>query len=230
VRAIAKAFECSINDVLLACVAGAIGSYLRDSGEDTGAKEIRTMVPINLRSGEQVHELGNRFGLVPLLLPIGIANPVERVYAIRGRMDEIKGGYQPLLAFGALALAGLMIRPAHQAMMKLFARKATAVITNVPGPEKPLRLCGAAIEQVMFWAPRAGDIGMGVSMLSYANAVQFGLITDRKLCPDPEKIIERFAPEFETLLLAAMMLPWSDDKKPGKRTPKNRPADDDPRR
>jgi hypothetical protein len=47
-------------------------------------------------------------------------------------------------------------------------------------------------------------------MLSYASAVQFALITDRKLCPDPGKIIERFAPEFETLLLAAMMLPWSE--------------------
>ena len=62
----------------------------------------------------------------------------------------------------------------------------------------------------MFWVPQSGDIGVGVSILSYAGGVQFGLITDRKLCPDPQAIIARFAPEFEKLLLVTMMLPWGE--------------------
>ena len=61
----------------------------------------------------------------------------------------------------------------------------------------------------MFWVPQSGDIGVGVSILSYGGGVQFGLITDAALCPDPEAIIERFAPEFEKLLLLALMMPWA---------------------
>ncbi len=208
VKAISKALGCSINDVLLSSVAGAIGDYLRDKGEDPAGKEIRAMVPVNLRPLEKAHQLGNRFGLVPLTLPIGIANPVERVYAVRARMNELKGSYQPLLAFGVLAVAGLLIKPVQAALLNMFAKKATAVMTNVPGPKEPLKFCGCTVKQVMFWVPQSGDIGMGVSILSYGGGVQFGLITDKKLCPDPEAIIERFAPEFEKLLLLTLMLPW----------------------
>ena len=92
------------------------------------------MVPVNLRPLEEAYKLGNRFGLVPLVLPIGIANPIERLIAVRARMAELKGSYQPLLAFGILALSGLMIKPVQSAITGLFAKKATAVMTNVPGP------------------------------------------------------------------------------------------------
>jgi diacylglycerol O-acyltransferase / wax synthase len=66
------------------------------------------------------------------------------------------------------------------------------------------------VRQVMFWVPQSGDIGLGVSILSYAGGVQFGLITDDRLCPDPDAIIEQFQPEFERLLYLAMMLPWGE--------------------
>lgn len=208
VKAIGKGLGCSVNDVLLACVAGAIGGYLREQGEDTAGKEIRAMVPVNLRPMEKAYKLGNQFGLVPLVLPIGIVNPIERVYAVRARMQELKGSYQPLLAFAVLAVAGLLIKPMQDALLNLFAKKATAVMTNVPGPGTPLKICGATLEQVMFWVPQSGEIGVGVSILSYGGGVQFGLITDAQLCPEPQKIIERFAPEFQKLLLVTLMLPW----------------------
>ena len=73
-------------------------------------KEIRAMVPVNLRPLDQAWQLGNRFGLAPLVLPIGIDNPVERVYAVRARMNELKASYQPLLAFAVLAVAGQMVQ------------------------------------------------------------------------------------------------------------------------
>lgn len=210
VRSVGKALGASINDVLLACAAGAIGGYLAAKDEDPTGKEIRAMVPVNLRPLEKAHQLGNRFGLVPLVLPIGIANPVQRVYAVRRRMNELKGSYQPVLAFGVLAIAGLLVKPVQHALLNLFAKKATAVMTNVPGPKEPLKFCGATLRQTMFWVPQSGDIGMGVSILSYGGGVQFGLITDSTLCPDPEAIIERFAPEFEKLLLVTLMLPWGE--------------------
>jgi diacylglycerol O-acyltransferase len=209
VKTISKGLNCSINDVLLACVAGAIGQYLRERGDDPTGQQIRAMVPVNLRPLDQAWQLGNKFGLAPLELPIGIHNPIERVYAVRQRMSELKGSYQPLLAFAVLAIAGLMIKPVQDAILNLFAKKATAVMTNVPGPGKPLTFCGSTIRQTMFWVPASGHIGVGVSILSYAGGVQFGLITDSALCPDPQAIIERFQPEFDKLLLVTLMLPWS---------------------
>jgi WS/DGAT/MGAT family acyltransferase len=211
VKTISKGLNCSINDVLLSCVAGAIGQYLRERGDDPTGQEIRAMVPVNLRPLDQAWQLGNKFGLAPLVLPIGIHNPIERVYAVRQRMSELKGSYQPLLAFAVLAIAGLMIKPVQDAILNLFAKKATAVMTNVPGPAKPLTFCGSTIRQTMFWVPASGHIGVGVSILSYAGGVQFGLITDSSLCPDPQAIIDRFQPEFDKLLLVTLMLPWGDE-------------------
>ena len=210
VKAVGKAIGCSVNDVLLACVAGAFGEYLREQGDDPSGCEIRAMVPVNLRPLEQAHELGNRFGLVPLVLPIGIDNPIERVYAVRRRMQELKGSYQPVLAFAMLAVAGLLIKPAQDALLNLFAKKTTAVMTNVPGPGRPLEFCGATLRQTMFWVPQSGHIGIGVSILSYGGGVQFGLIADEQLCARPQQVIDRFGPEFEKLLLLTLMLPWGE--------------------
>jgi diacylglycerol O-acyltransferase / wax synthase len=210
VKVVGKALNCSINDVLLACVAGAIGAYLKEQGDDPAGKEIRAMVPVNLRPIEKAWQLGNRFGLAPLTLPIGIENPIERVYAVRTRMGQLKDSYQPLLAFAVLSVAGLMIKPVQDGLLGLFAKKATAVMTNVPGPAVPLKFCGSTLRQNMFWVPASGDIGVGVSILSYGGGVQFGLITDKKLCPHPQQIIDRFEPEFEKLLLVTMMLPWAE--------------------
>ena len=208
VKAVGRAFGVSINDVLLACVAGAIGAYLRGKGDDPTGQEIRAMVPVNLRPLEEAYKLGNRFGLAPLVLPIGMSHPVERLYAVRARMNELKTSYQPLLAFAILTASGFFIKPLQAAITGLFAKKTTAVMTNVPGPTAPLRICGRTVRQMMFWVPQSGDIGMGVSILSYAGGVQFGLITDAKMCPDPEAVIASFAPEFERLLWLALMAPW----------------------
>ena len=168
------------------------------------------MVPVNLRPLEEAHHLGNRFGLAPVVLPIGVDNPVERVYEVRRRMSEMKGSMQPLMAFGLLAVAGLLIKPAQDAMLGLFSKKTTAVMTNVPGPREKLRFCGATLEQSLFWVPQSGTVGLGVSILSYGGGVQFGVISDATLCPDPQKIIDQFEPEFAKLAMVTLMLPWNN--------------------
>ena len=210
VKAVGKALNCSINDVLLSCVAGAIGEYLKSLGDDVTGQEIRAMVPVNLRPIEQAHQLGNRFGLAPVVLPIGLDNPIERVYEVRRRMSQLKGSLQPLLAFGLLAVAGLVIKPVQDAMLNLFGKKTTAVMTNVPGPRDKLRFCGATLEQSMFWVPQSGTVGLGVSILSYGGGVQFGVIADATLCPEPQKIIDEFEPEFARLSMVTLMLPWDE--------------------
>jgi WS/DGAT/MGAT family acyltransferase len=210
VKAVGKALGCSVNDVLLSCAAGAFGQWMREQGDDTRDKSIRAMVPVNLRPVEEAWKLGNRFGLAPLVLPVGIENPIERAYEVRRRMDEMKQSTQPLLAYAVLAASALFVKPVQDSILGLFARKSTAVMTNVPGPREPLFLCGSRLRQSLFWVPASGDIGVGVSILSYAGGVQFGLITDEHLCPYPQQVVERFAMQFEHLLLMALMLPWGE--------------------
>jgi WS/DGAT/MGAT family acyltransferase len=208
VKAIGKALGASVNDVLLSCVAGALRGYLDDKGDPTDGVMIRALVPVNLRPPEKAYRLGNRFGVVFLDLPIGIENPIERLYSVRANMGTLKGSLQPILTLGLLAAAGAGPKLLQDQLVTVLARNATAVMTNVPGPQQPLYMAGARIERFMFWVPQSGDIGMGASILSYNGEVQFGLITDRKLCPDPERVIARFRPEFEKLVLTTLLAPW----------------------
>lgn len=210
VRAVSKALHCSINDVLLACVAGAIGEYLKAQGDSVAGKEIRAMVPVNLRPMAQACQLGNQFGLAPVVLPIGLDNPLARVFEVRRRMAELKGSMQPLLSYALLALAGMAVKPAQDVMLSLFSKKTTAVMTNVPGPRDKLKFCGSTLEQTLFWVPQSGTVGLGVSILSYGGGVQFGIISDTTLCPEPQAIIDQFEPEFAKLSLLTLMLPWGD--------------------
>jgi diacylglycerol O-acyltransferase len=208
VKAISKAYDCSINDVLMASVAGALRAYLVDKGDRVAPDcELRVMVPVNLRKaspGTQ-QKLGNAFGLVPLVLPVGIEDPVARLFEVRQRMTDLKGSYTALVAMSLLGVLGATPKQVQSEIQNYFARKATAVMSNVPGPQTPLYLAGSQLDQVMFWVPQSGDIGVGVSILSYNGGVQFGIVTDDALARDPDQIISRFAPEFEKLVLLALM-------------------------
>jgi WS/DGAT/MGAT family acyltransferase len=211
VKAIGRALGASVNDVLLSCVAGALRGYLGEKGDDPAGVMMRALVPVNLRPVEKAYRLGNQFGLVFLDLPIGIENPVERLYAVRANMDALKHSYQPIIALGLLAAMGSGPKMLQEVLLQALARNASAVMTNVPGPQEPLYIAGGRIDSLMFWVPQSGDIGMGVSIISYDNAVQFGVITDRVLCPDPDRVIARFRTEFEKLVLTTLMSPWPRD-------------------
>ncbi len=213
IKAVGYALGCSVNDVLLACVAGALRAYFVDRGEAVDGAELRAMVPVNLRSPGDA-TLGNKFGLVPVLLPVGMENPIQRVFEVRERMAELKHGYTAVLAMGLLGVIGIAPRSVQRQIAEVLAAKASAVMTNVPGPQQPLYLAGTKIERVMFWVPQSGSIGMGVSILSYNGAVQFGLVTDKKICREPQQIIDRFRPEFEKLVNALLLLPWGKPVNP----------------
>ncbi|HEY5800704.1 MAG TPA: wax ester/triacylglycerol synthase family O-acyltransferase [Burkholderiaceae bacterium] len=206
VKAIGKAFGCSINDVLMASVAGAIGAYLREKGDTVEHDaQFRAMVPVNLRKASSSHKLGNAFGLVPLVLPIGIEDPVERLLELHARMNDLKGSYTALVAMSLLGVLGAAPKPLQSEVQGYFSKKASAVMSNVPGPQAPLYLAGCKLDQIMFWVPQSGDIGVGISILSYNGGVQFGIVTDDAMAGDPGAIIARFEPEFEKLVMLALM-------------------------
>jgi diacylglycerol O-acyltransferase len=208
VKAIAHALGCSVNDMLLTAVAGALRSYLEDRGENAAGVEVRAMVPVNLRKPGREFELGNYFGVIGLMLPVGIENPLTRLYELRRRMDDLKKSYEPPVTLGLFAALGYAPKLVQDALFDLLATRATAVMTNVPGPQYPLYLAGSRLKQIMFWVPQSGNIGMGVSILSFDGKVQFGLITDAEMVPEPQEIIDRFAPEFEKLVYFALMEDW----------------------
>ncbi|MEJ8566818.1 WS/DGAT/MGAT family O-acyltransferase [Elongatibacter sediminis] len=207
VKALGKALGCTVNDVLIASVSGALRAYLRELDPDADCPEIRATVPVNLRPLEHARELGNHFGLVFLSLPVGEANPLRRVYCVNERMNELKASRQAAMSFGVLAALGMGPHALQKPALERLSEKATAVLTNVPGPQQPLYLAGGRVRDMMFWVPQSGTIGMGVSILSYDGQVFFGVITDRRLVDDPARIISRFRPELENLLHLAMMLP-----------------------
>ncbi len=208
VKAVSKALGCTVNDLLMSTVAGALGAYLRDHGEDTAGKTIRATVPVNLRDPKAAASLGNHFGLVFLELPIGIRNPLERVFAIHAAMSALKSSYQPVLTLGLMAALGMLPNAAQSAAIDLLSTKATLVATNVPGPSHPMYLAGRRISRLIFWVPQSGDIGLGVSILSYAGQVQFGLIADYKRIPDPAAVTARFHDEFEKVVLSLLLGPY----------------------
>jgi len=207
IKAIGKVLDCSINDILLSCVAGALRQYLVDKGDEVEGVEVRAFVPVNLRAAGEEQQLGNRFGLVALVLPVGIEHPFMRLYEVRRRMLELKGSYQALVALGILGVVGMCPLPVQQQVLSMLSDKGTAVMTNVPGPQQPLYLAGGRLSQQMVWVPQSGNVGMGVSILSYNDGVQFGLMTDKKFVPDPHAIVNRFAPEFEKLVLTLLLDP-----------------------
>lgn len=214
VKQAGKVLGCSINDMLLASAAGALRKYLVGRREQVEGLEIRVVVPVNLRDADDAEDLGNKFGLVFLQLPVGAANPLERLYLVRTRMQALKNSPQPMLVLGLLAAAGSGPLALQEQLLQTLGSHATAVMTNVPGPQQRLHFAGAKLAQQMFWVPQSGDIALGASILSYAGQVQFGLITDAKIVPDPEKIVDAFEPEFRQLAHIAELHPWESPPEP----------------
>ena len=208
VKAVARALGCTINDLLMSTAAGALGGYLRRHGEDTDGLTIRAAVPVNLRDPASAASLGNYFGLVFLELPIGIRDPLERLFEVHAAMSRLKGSYQPVLTLGLMAALGRVPASVEAVAIDLLSTKASAVATNVPGPQQPLYLAGGRIGRLIFWVPQSGDIGLGISILSYAGQVQFGVIADAERVPDPDEVAARFREEFENVVFSVLLGPY----------------------
>jgi len=199
VKTVAAALDCTINDVLLACVAGALGSHLAQRGTSVEGLTIRALVPVNLRPAHEEPQLGNQFGLVFANLPIGEHNPLARVYAVHQDMTRLKHSSQALVALWLLTAMGLLPGVVEERAIELFTSKGSVVVSNVPGPREQLYLAGARIGGVLVWAPCSGSIGMTVSIFSYAGKVTVGFMTDTGLVPDPQPLVKAFDAELRAL-------------------------------
>jgi diacylglycerol O-acyltransferase len=205
VQAVAALHACSVNDVLLCCVTGALRDYLADNYRDGDALDeldVRAMVPVNLRAPGLSMELGNRFGLFIVSLPLNIDEPIARLREVRKRMRALKQSSQAKATLAVLAAIALAPDAIREKALLTLAANASAVISNVKGAPEVRYFGGQRIARQLFWVPQSG----GISLLSYAGQVNFGIVTDVRRAPDPAQLADRFHAQFEALLLATLML------------------------
>jgi hypothetical protein len=159
------------------------------------------MVPFNLRALDQPlpRDLGNDFGLILLTLPVGIPDTQARLREVKMRMDAIKNSHEGPIAYGMLSAIGMTPPAVEDRLIGFFSGKASAVVTNVPGPRSEVYFAGSPVRGVLVWAPCSGSIGMTVSIFSYAGKVTVGFMTDTGLVPDPQPLVKAFDAELRAL-------------------------------
>ncbi len=193
----------TVNDVLITAMAGGLRRYMVERNALPKGLSFRAAVPVDLRKPKERGEMGNKFGLVFLSLPVGIEDAQERLQVVRRRMDALKSSREAPVLFGLMSAAGMLAHEIQKILVEMLGSKGTAVMTNMMGPRIPLYLAGQQIEHQMFWVPQSGRMGLGISILSYNGKVYLGVATDAGLVPDPERIVEGFNQEFKGLLEAA---------------------------
>jgi WS/DGAT/MGAT family acyltransferase len=199
VKAVALAQEATVNDVLLAALSGALRSYVSSRGEQP--QTIRTLVPFNLRPREEpvAPELGNRFGLVFVALPVERSSRRERLREVKRSMDAIKGSAEGAVTYALLEAMGLGPSQIEGRVLDIFSARASAVTTNVPGPARPVRLAGGALRTVLVWAPTAGSVSLSVSMFSYGGQITVGVLAHTQIVSDPQALVDRLQRELTAM-------------------------------
>ena len=182
VKAARQRAGCTVNDILMAAVAGGLRRRLHAlESKVANGMSLRGVIPVDLRKPGRDQPLGNRFGLVFLGLPVGLECQHKRLSEVRARMDMLKNSPQAVVVLGLLKAAGSVPSEMLQMVVELFASRATLVVSNVPGPREKLYMAGQAVESLMFWVPQSGRLGLGISILSYGGSLRIGVASDSGL-------------------------------------------------
>ncbi|MCA9780076.1 MAG: DUF1298 domain-containing protein, partial [Candidatus Eremiobacteraeota bacterium] len=197
-KRLGKQLGCTINDVVMAVLAGALGRTLRREQELHSAAELRAVVPVDLRGGK-VSELGNKFGLVFLTLPVGEPSPEERLKRVHQTMSELKCSAEAVVTFELLSTVGALPAEVEKPIIQWFGSKATVVVTNLPGPREALFMAGSRIDSVMYWVPQSGQLAVGISVMSYAGEMRLGVTTDASVYSSPQTMVDDFMAALEEM-------------------------------
>ncbi len=210
VKQTAKALGATINDVLLAAATGALRQYLLSRDTELAFENLHVAVPFNLRPLDKpITELGNHFGLVIVTLPVGTYDAMSRFEKVKTAMENLKKSYQAQVFYGLLGVLGKGPSMIEKTALEILSKKASLVMTNVPGPKHPLYLAGSKVKQPIVWVPQSGEVGVGLSILSYHESVQFGVVADGALIPDPQALVDGFISALHELEMLASKAPHS---------------------
>jgi WS/DGAT/MGAT family acyltransferase len=195
----------TVNDVVLTVVSGGLRTWLRSRGVRTEGLELRALVPVSLRGSTDEGDLGNRIAAMRGPLPVYIADPLERLKAVRASMGELKESKQ---ALGAEVLASMQnFAPPTilgvASRLNFSTRLFNCIVTNVPGPQLPLYVLGREMQTVYPIAFLPRDHALAVAIISYNGWLNFGLLGDYDALPDLETLGEGLQTAIDELVTLA---------------------------
>ena len=198
IKAIKNELGGTVNDVVLATVAGALGKHLRRRGRNTDGLELKAMVPVSVRADVERGALGNRVAAMMAPLPVWCQDPVARLDIVREELKGLKSGGQAVGAQVLTELSGFAPSTVMAQASRVMARQRffNIVVTNVPGPQIPLYLAGRRMIDTFPMVPLAKNQAVGIALLSYAGRINFGLVGDFDLLYD----LDDFATDVEESL------------------------------
>jgi diacylglycerol O-acyltransferase len=204
---IAKRFGVTMNDIMLAALAGAIRSILIARGERPSGDAVRTLVPVNVRTMSQQGQLANRISLLLPKLPVECADVAERVAAVHERIGAQRSNHEVEAVATMTAVAGYEpfapVSLTIRAALRLPQRILATVITNVPGPPVPLYVLGRRIREILPYVPIAKGMRLGVSIFTYDGQAVIGVTTDFGHFGAPEEVAAAIQAELSALAAAA---------------------------
>jgi len=180
----------TVNDVIVAAVAGGLGRFMRARGHATADLELKAMVPISVRPDEARGDLGNQVSAIYANLPVGIEDPAERLRAVSAGMGDLKESKQALGAALLTDLADFAPPTILGQAGRLQSRQRffNMVVTNVPGPQFPLYLMGRELEAIFPMVPLAKRQSVCFGIMSYNGQVNFGLVGDYEAMADIDSL------------------------------------------
>ncbi len=204
-KAVKNGLGGTVNDVVLAAVAGALGRYLHRLKEPIDNTVLRAMVPVSVRADVERGALGNRVAAMWAGLPIGETDPIKRLERISDEMSGVKESGQAVGAQVLTELTGFAPPTIMAQAARLSARQRmfNLVVTNVPGPQFPLYMLGRRLQEMFPMVPLAANQALGIAIMSYDGQLNFGLNADYDALPDIERLAQDLTDAIAELLQAA---------------------------
>jgi WS/DGAT/MGAT family acyltransferase len=204
-KLVKNAFGGTVNDVVLAVVAGALRSFLISRGVRTEGMELRALVPVSVRAEDEHHQGGNRIVVMRGPLPVYIADPIQRLRFVSEAMDGLKESKQ---ALGAEVIAGVQnFAPptilAQASRLNFSTRLFNLLVTNVPGPQFPLYVLGREMLEAYPVAFLPQHHALAIAIMSYNGQMNFGLLGDLDALPDIDSVGQSIAEELARLVTLA---------------------------
>ncbi|MEE9278841.1 MAG: wax ester/triacylglycerol synthase family O-acyltransferase [Myxococcota bacterium] len=188
VKRIRRAHGGTVNDVVLSLVTRGFRDLLRSRGESLTQRVVRTLVPVSVRGEDEHGTYNNRVSAMFAELPVGIADPIERLESIRTQLAELKESHQAVAAETLTSLSGFAPPVLLALGSRLFARAQQTLVqtvtTNVPGPQQPLYAAGRRMLTARPYVPLLGSVRIGVAIFSYVGQLNFGVTGDYESAPD----------------------------------------------
>ena len=198
VKVVRRVYGGTVNDVVLAGVAGGLARLLESRGELRPNLTVKVMCPVSVRGEAEHLALGNRVSALVVPLAVGEPDPVSRLASVRAATESLKDRRQAvgaaalvdLTQYAAPTLLGLAARAAHhQVFFNLIA-------TNVPGPQVPLYCMGARMLEAYPMVPLSRNLGVGIAILSYCGHLHLGVLADRDAFPDIDVLADGMVDAF----------------------------------